>query len=243
VQKLPASVPRSDLVDKKYRDYTAGGYTQSFLLAYRKSAFKTAPTSWADMWDTKKFPGKRGWPNYYIGTAEAALLAEGVKESDLYPLDFDRAFTKLDKLKPSLTVYDSYAAVTQGLQSKSVDMALLPSGRAAALAKDDPDVELMWEQNIYYPWSGFTIPKGAPNAKGMAKLLAHMQDPKRQAKFAEKTFYGPTLQKAYKHIDAETAAQLPGTSEHKALAVDVDTETLASQTDKYIKRYSDWVAE
>lgn len=243
LQKLPDSVPRSDTVSGKYRDYSAGGYTQSFVLAYRKSAFKTAPTSWADVWDTKKFPGKRGWPNYYIGTAEAALLADGVQASGLYPLDFDRAFAKLDKLKSSLTIYDSYAAVTQGLQAGSVDMALLPNGRAAVLAKDDPDIAIMWEQNIFYPWSGFTIPKGAPNAEGMAKLLTYMQDPKRQAAFAEKTYYGPTLKAAYDLIDPKVAAELPGTPEHKALAVTVDTPALAAQTDEYIKRYSAWVAK
>ncbi|MER8072960.1 ABC transporter substrate-binding protein [Streptomyces sp. NPDC094034] len=243
VQKLPASVPRGDTVTGKYRDYAAGGYTQSFVLAYRKSAFKTAPTSWADVWDTKKFPGKRGWPNFYVGTAEAALLADGAQGSNLYPLDFDRAFAKLDKLKPSLTVYDSYAAVTQGLQAGSVDMALLPNGRAAVLAKEDPDVAIMWEQNIFYPWSGLTIPKGAPDAEGTARLLTYMQDPKRQAAFAEKTYYGPTVRAAYDLIDPKIAAELPGTPEHEALAVTVDTAALAAQTDEYIKRYSAWVAQ
>ncbi|MEV6120720.1 ABC transporter substrate-binding protein [Streptomyces sp. NPDC052077] len=243
VQKLPPSVPRSDAVTGKYRDYSAGGYTQSFVLTYRKSAFKTAPTSWADVWDTKKFPGKRGWPNYYIATAEAALLADGAREADLYPLDLDRAFGKLDKLKPAMTIYDSYAAVTQGLQAGSVDMALLPNGRAAVLAKEDPDIALMWEQNIFYPWSGLTIPKGAPNTEETAKLLALMQDPKRQAAFAEKTYYGPTMKAAYDLIDPEVAAELPGTPEHEALAVTVDTVALAAQTDEYIKRYSAWVAK
>lgn len=243
LEKLPTSVPRTDTVTEKYRDYTAGGYTQSFVLAYRKSAFKTPPTSWSDVWDTKKFPGKRGWPNSYIGTAEAALLADGVEGSQLYPLDFDRAFTKLDALKSSLTIYDSYAAVTQGLQAGSVDMALVPNGRAAVLAQDDPDIAIMWEQNIFYPWSGFTIPKGAPNSEGMAKLLEHMQDPKRQAAFAEKTYYGPTVKEAYDSIDPKVAAELPGTPEHEALAVPVDTVALAAQTEEYIKRYSAWVAK
>lgn len=243
VQKLPGDVPRSDMVDAKYRDYTAGGYTQSFVLAYNKKDFPVAPTSWADFWDTKKFPGKRGIANYYIGTAEAALLADGVRPDSLYPLDFNRAFTKLDALKSDLTISDSYAAATQALQAGSTSMTLLPNGRAAVLMQSDPDIAIMWQQNIFYPWSGFTIPKGAPNAAGMAKLLTVMQDPQNQAKFAEKTFYGPTRTEAYKLIPADVADKLPGTPEHRAEAVTVDSGKLAAQTDDYIKAFDKWVAK
>ena len=58
------------------------------------------PEGWADFFDTTKFPGKRGMWDYSAGGIfEFALLADGVAPADLYPLDLDRATTKLDTIK------------------------------------------------------------------------------------------------------------------------------------------------
>lgn len=243
VEKLPASVPRSDMVDAKYRDYSAGGYTSSFVLTYDSKALPKEPTSWADFWDTKEFPGKRGIANFYIGTAEAALLASGETPDQLFPLDVSKAFSKWDQIRSAVTISDSYAGAVQALQAGSTTMALLPSGRAAVLTQQDPDIKIMWQQNIFFPWTGFTIPKGAPNPENMAKLLTFMQDPKRQAEHAANSYFGPTLSAAYKFISPEVAALLPGTPEHTAMAVTVNTEVLAEQTDDYIKAFGDWVVK
>jgi putative spermidine/putrescine transport system substrate-binding protein len=243
VQPYADEVPKADLVDDNVRDYVAGAYSQSFVLAYRASAFETAPKSWADFWDTTAFPGKRGWPSSYIGTVEAALLADGIAAEGLFPLDFDRGFAKLDEVRDDLTFYESYSALTQALQAGSVDMALLPSGRAVALSADDPDIATEWNQNIFYPYSGFSISVGAPNPEAMNKLGEYLNDPERQAKFAEMSSYGPTVEAAYDLIPEDVAPNLPGTEEHRAVAAEVDTQKLAAQTDEYIKRYSDWLAQ
>lgn len=242
VQELGDEVPRGDTVDAGYADYTAGGYTQSFVLAYRDSALDRAPTSWEDFWDVESFAGARGWPGDYIGTAEAALLADGVDGDSLYPLDLDRAFDKLDEIKGDLTLYESYAAAAQGLQSGSVDMVLLPNGRVTPMMEEDPDIKIMWEENLFYSWTGFTIANGAPNPDGMNELFTYMQDPERQAVFAEITGYGPTVSEAFEYISDDVAATLPGTDEHMETAVTVDQAALSEQTDEYIERYSEWLA-
>ena len=57
----------------------------------------TQPVTWADFFDTKKFPGKRAWPAEYFtgGTMEAALLADGVAPDEIYPIDYERATAKI----------------------------------------------------------------------------------------------------------------------------------------------------
>ena len=68
--------------------------TGGMVLAYNKDAFDgKAPQNWADFWDTETFPGPRGLPD--TGDRDwwlpaAALLADGVKKEDLFPLDLDR---------------------------------------------------------------------------------------------------------------------------------------------------------
>ncbi|MET4638891.1 extracellular solute-binding protein [Mycetocola sp. 2940] len=242
IAKLDSDIPRADLLPEEIKDYSVSGYGQSFLVAYRESAFDSAPEDWADFWDVDKFPGKRGFPSYYINTAEAALMADGVAKDELYPLDLDRAFAKLDELKPNITVYESYAALAQGFQAGSVDIALIPSGRAAALAKEDPDIKLVWNQNIF-SWAAYTITADAPNADAMQDVARFMADPKRQAVFAEGSGYAPVSKEAYQYISEETLEYLPGTEERLALAAIVDVEALRDQNTEYYERYTAWLAE
>ena len=53
----------------------------------------------------EKFPGNRGAYSDVARMAPFALLADGVPKDKLYPLDVDRAFKKLDELKPHVKVW------------------------------------------------------------------------------------------------------------------------------------------
>jgi len=81
----------------------------AYTLAYNTNKFKgsAAPTSFADIFNTKKYPGKRDVDasGDLQGLLEAALLADGVPRDKLYPLDVDRAFKSLAKIKPSVAVW------------------------------------------------------------------------------------------------------------------------------------------
>jgi putative spermidine/putrescine transport system substrate-binding protein len=71
------------------------GIAQNILgtaLCYRSDKYRDgAPSSWADFWDVKKFPGSRSLClNDSPRTLIFALLADGVPRDQLYPLDIDR---------------------------------------------------------------------------------------------------------------------------------------------------------
>ena len=73
-----------------------GMFVYSTVIAYDSNKLKTAPTSWADFWDVKTFPGKRGLRKTAKYALEAALLADGVAQKDVYavlatPAGVDRA--------------------------------------------------------------------------------------------------------------------------------------------------------
>jgi putative spermidine/putrescine transport system substrate-binding protein len=73
------------------------------IAAHGKDA--VVPGSWAEFWDTVRYPGtrilSRSTPS---GQLEAALLADGVRPSLLYPLDVERALTSLDRLRARVPV-------------------------------------------------------------------------------------------------------------------------------------------
>ena len=49
-----------DFVPGAIQPCGVGFFVWSTVLAYNADKLKSAPTSWADFWDIKKFPGKRG---------------------------------------------------------------------------------------------------------------------------------------------------------------------------------------
>jgi putative spermidine/putrescine transport system substrate-binding protein len=104
------------------------------ILAYRTDKFPNGgPNNWADYWNVAKFPGRRGLYKGVSGMLECALMADGVPAKDLYPIDIDRAFKMLDKIKPAVKVWwASGAQNTQILQSGEVDMSDTWGARAYA---------------------------------------------------------------------------------------------------------------
>ncbi|HEY0295511.1 MAG TPA: extracellular solute-binding protein, partial [Bordetella sp.] len=82
------------------------------VFAYDTTKLATAPTTIADFFDTRKFPGKRGMRKTATLTLEAALLADGVPTTDVYkvlgtPEGLDRAFKKLDSIKSDIVWWEA----------------------------------------------------------------------------------------------------------------------------------------
>lgn len=98
---------KSDLVPESPATCGVGFFVWSTALAYNADKLKGAPAGWVDFWDTKKFPGKRGMRKGARYNLEFALMADGVAPKDVYKVlgtkaGADRAFKKLDELKPSI---------------------------------------------------------------------------------------------------------------------------------------------
>ena len=90
--------------------------------------------------------------------AGIALMADGVPAHKLYPLDLDRAFKMLDKIKPHVTVWwTSGAQNTQILQSGEVDMSDTWGARAFAAidggapVQDDVDAGPLFDRWLVDP--------------------------------------------------------------------------------------------
>jgi putative spermidine/putrescine transport system substrate-binding protein len=91
-----------------------------------------APKTWAEFWDTKKYPGKRSMDaNVSDGsTLELALLADGVPLDKLFPLDVDRALKSLDKLgRDNIIWYTANQEPIQQLTSGAVTLGAAFHGR------------------------------------------------------------------------------------------------------------------
>src|SRR3546814_689581 len=91
------------IFDEARQEKAIGYQYYTTLMAWRSDA-KPVET-WQQFWDVEAFPGKRALPNYPTYALPVALLADGVKPEDLYPLDLDRAFASLEKIKDHVAVW------------------------------------------------------------------------------------------------------------------------------------------
>ena len=86
------------------------------------------------------------------------------------------------------------------------------------------------------------VAKGAPNRKLAWEFLQFAVQPKPQADFANRLFYGPTNPEAFKHIGADVARQLPTYAENAKVAIKSDTVWEAEHTARIQERFTQWLA-
>ena len=195
--------------------FAVGSVYNSLGMAFSTAAFpdgKPQPSSWADFWDVKKFPGKRTMP--FCGTlegswpiAEAALLADGVPADKLYPLDFQRAVKKLKELAPNVIWWKNTSQPGQYMVSKEAVMDLDSVGRTNKLIEGGAPLRYVWNgaQMFGDKW---IVLKGAPNYDNTMKFLAFAARPKPQSELAKLIGYAPSNPRAYQFLDAAEARKL-----------------------------------
>lgn len=212
------------------------------IMAYRTDKFgENGPNSWADFWNVAKFPGRRGLYKGVAGTLESALMADGVPAHALYPLDVDRAYKMLDKIKSHVSVWwTSGAQNTQILQSGEVDMTDTWSARAFAAIDAGAPVKMVWSQGLYAT-DGWSIPKGTPRADLARKFVLYCMKPEQQAAYSSIVANGPTNEKAYDFLSPQRAKLLPTAPANIKNLQLTDEAWWAKNRAKQYERFQEWL--
>jgi putative spermidine/putrescine transport system substrate-binding protein len=232
----------SEVPESLRGEFILGNDVYATLIAYRKDVLgDKGPKNWADFWNTDKIPGARALRKHPFDTIEQALLADGVAPADLYPIDFDRAFASLDKIKNSVDIWWTGGAQTsQLLSSGEVDMLPTWNGRAQVAVDDGAPVELVWDGALY-TYEGWTILKGTPNVDLMREFIEFCAQGKQQALYTPHVAYGPTNPKAFEYVDAERAKVLPTNPAYLPNMVPVDTDFWGANKDSASERFNAWL--
>lgn len=232
----------SGSIDPRFvTDYSVGSFYYSFVIGCNKDAVDACPKSWADLFDTAKFPGKRTFYKWSApGVIEAALLADGVPADKLYPLDLDRAFKKLDTIKSEIVWWDSGAQSQQLLASAEAPFGSFWNGRLTALAQTGIPVEMSWTNNITAA-DALVVPKGTKNKETAMKFIANATSGKAQADFATLTGYAPISIDSPSLMDAGLRKTLPDMQAETQ--VNADMTYWATHRDEIGKRWYAWQAK
>ncbi|MGH3519723.1 MAG: ABC transporter substrate-binding protein [Haloechinothrix sp.] len=218
----------------------------AFTIGYNTDAFpERHPTTWAEFFDTEHFPGKRGFWKYATGAMfEAALLADGVAPEDLYPLDIDRAFKKLDTIKDDIVFYETGEQQQQLVSSGEVPLIQAWNGRIYSAAQEGQPVANEWNEHLL-SYDQLVIPEGSPHADLAQDWVSwYLENPDAQAGYSNETAYGPVSDAALEHVKPEVLAELPTSPENapKRAAI-INYAYWAENYDAVSERLNEWAAK
>jgi len=222
-----------------------GAIIYNLVLAYDADKTKTAPAGWADFFDSRKFPGMRAIRNGAKWNLEVALIADGVPAKDVYkvlrtPEGIERAFKKLDTIKPDLVFWKSGAQPPQMLAAGDVVFTTAYNGRiTAANEKDKKNFKMVWKDTPY-TMDSWVIMKGTPNKANAEKLLEFMGRPDNQAKLPKYVRYGVTSAGAAPLVDKSLMGELPTNPDILKQAFAEDPKFWIDNGDKLAERWTKW---
>ena len=239
---------KDKFIDAAVSDCGVGAIVWSTALSYDSDKLKTAPTSWADFWDVKEFPGKRGLrrgPKYSL---EFALMADGVAPKDVYdvlstPEGVDRAFKKLDEIKSDIVWWESGAQPLQFLKSGQVVMTAAYNGRITGINKtENTHFKVVWDGSIYAVDS-WVILKGSPNAKEAMDFITFASAVENQVKLPNYIAYGLPNKEAAAEVPAELQSELPTAPDNIANAIPLNVSFWTDNIEALTQRFDAWVAQ
>lgn len=221
--------------------------TFSELIAYRADKFPHGgPQGMADFWDINKFPGARTMHDSVVPALEFALLADGVKKEDLYqvlsaPEGVDRAFKKLDEIKPSIVKFwTAGAEPIQMLANGEVDMAIAWNGRLKKLQDDGTKVVMVW-QDANTDSSHYGIPKGCTNTKGAEVYMNAWTNPEWAINWTKDIPYPGFVPGVTEALGPELAKDLPTNPKNVEISFFTDWTFWVKNREALETRWKEWL--
>jgi putative spermidine/putrescine transport system substrate-binding protein len=240
-EKIDPAVVDLKRIDPRYvNEYGVGAIVWSFNLGYSATAYNdtTRPRSWADLFDLQKFPGRRMLRDRVEPMLEIALLADGVPNDKLYPLDVERAFRKLDTIKPQSVFWTTNSQSQQLLVDGEVSLGVIINGRLYDSVQKGAKLGMEWNQALQSV-DYLVVSKGAKNrAVGMA-LIDQMTTAEAQARVANDMALAPTNPAAFALIKEEVKPWLSTNPANASRSLLIDEaywrDNLKSLTERWIQ--------
>lgn len=210
-------------------------------IAYDPARFPEGkhPRNWAQMWDAEAFPGRRAFNADAEEVLEFALLADGVAPADLYPLDLDRAFASLDRVKPHVVKW--FTETPQGISlilNQEADFTQTYSGRVEAAKNQGSSIEFVYEANLIIP-AFVGVVKGTRQRENAMKLASYFMRADLQAAFNEIMRYTPTKRAGAGLLSAEAQKTLINAND--PTSVKQDLNWWADNHEEANKRFQRWL--
>jgi putative spermidine/putrescine transport system substrate-binding protein len=219
--------------------HAVGCVTIPMLMAYSKKRYSgdKAPRTWQDFWNIAGFPGQRGMYNGPVYSLEFALIADGVPKDKLYPLDLNRAFKSMDKIKSQVVWWSQMSQPGPLLQSGEIDVT--PSVRAITAMLEGEPLGVSYE-GAALTFEAWVVPKGTKNSANAMKFINFALQPRQQAELTKYIAYGPTNTDAAALVDPKARPHLSSNPENAAKGFLLSGDYWGANLDKVTERWNEW---
>ena len=240
-------VDKTPLFPESILQYGVGTDFFSTVIVYPPD-LTPIPQGWMDFWDVKP-PVKgedtdpkqlRALRQTPVGTLEFALLADGVDIDKLYPLDLDRAFASLDKIKPNVAVwYQDGKQPVELVVAGEVGMASAWNVRPWQLNKAD-QVRFEWYGGMLSA-DAWVVPRGAPNKDVAMDFINFATRAVPSANFARLVPFGPANRDSLELLRPDRANVLPTSLANRGVQFFQNWNWWADNVDAVTARFQDWL--
>jgi putative spermidine/putrescine transport system substrate-binding protein len=231
-------------VPQAVSDCGLGALILTTVLAWDKDKLPVAP-SWSDFWDVAKYPGKRGLRKGVRGNLEIALMADGVAPADVYKTlstsdGADRAFRKLDQLKPYIVWWSMETEAAHILASGDVLMTSAPSSQiAATAARDHKNFGLQFTASLF-EMPSWVIMKGSPSARVALQFLYFTGMPAVETRLLRLSGDAGLAKGLNEGLPPELAAVSPSNPANLAAGLKIDAGFWHDNLPKLKQRFDAW---
>ena len=217
-------------------DFLRGiGFASAITWNSKRVSREKAPTSFEQLWDTKAFPGPRAFLARVDWVLEMALVADGVKPSELYPLDVDRGFKSLERIRPHVAKWcKTVSELTTLVASGEAEYSVNPTSRTKAALQGGLPIATNLNQTII-AGDYVGIPKGSQNVDVATKLIAFYMTKEVQAAFCSKLAFVPGNPQAADLVNPDVKNWLPDESTGNHIVQDSTwwAENLEATNDRF----------
>jgi putative spermidine/putrescine transport system substrate-binding protein len=171
-----------------------------------------------------------------------ALLADGVPKDKLYPLDVDRAFRSLDRLKPHVKIWWRRGSQSvQLVRDGEVDMMPMWNTRAGVAQEQGVPIEVVWNE-AHVRRSNWIVARGTPDAKEAWQFAKFCLQAEPMGNFCRMMNTGPWNPAAYKYISEKKARMMPTWKDNLPLTYSPDPLWVGVNLNQLTKRFNQWLA-
>jgi putative spermidine/putrescine transport system substrate-binding protein len=225
-------------------DCGLGAIIVNTVLAWDKDKLPIAP-SWSDFWDVAKYPGKRGLRKGVRGNLEIALMADGVAPGDVYKTlssadGVERAFRKLDQLKPYIEWWSTETEAAHILASGDVLMTSAPSGQIATMAEQEhKNFGLQFTASLFELQS-WVIMKGSPSLRMAQQFLYFTGMPTVELRLLQHSGNAGLAKGLNDGLSPDLAAVSPSNPANLAAGLRIDAGFWHDNLPKLRQRFDAW---
>jgi putative spermidine/putrescine transport system substrate-binding protein len=233
-----------DITPELRLPFRTGNFVYSTVLGYNTEHFAgDHPRSWEQFWDVGRFPGRRTLADVASGQThlEFSLLADGVPMDRLYPIDLDRAFRSLSRIRPHVPKFwDTGALSAQMLADREVVAGAIWNGRLQTVIDRGAPLAIEWNQNMIMI-QAFSILKDARNGEAAQQLIDFHSQPEIQAAYCRELIYGPANARAFALMPGDMADRIPGGPRYREIGFYQDANWWDENRERVARTWQRWI--